>query len=89
MANDCSKLMKEALDNYLWSLQNIVNSSSVKAGAIGALGLTSMLSGNAEAKEMQNIVSPKPQQEQQLSQVPATRQEAEQGTLQRILSKIK
>ena len=58
-------------------------------GIIGALGLTSMLSGNAEAKETQNIVSPKPQQEQQLSKVPATRQEAEQGTLQRILSQNK
>lgn len=57
-------------------------------GIIGALGLTSMLSGNAEAKETQNIVSPKPQQEQ-LSKVPATRLEAEQGTLQRILNQNK
>lgn len=57
-------------------------------GLIGALGLTSMLSGNAEAKETQNIVSPKPQQEH-VTKVPATRQEAEQGTLQRILSQNK
>ena len=56
-------------------------------GLIGALGLTSMLSGEAEAKELPNIISPKTEQVE--SQVPATRQEAEQGTLQRILSQNK
>lgn len=84
---------KEVETNDLWRLtvEEIPNKKVNwdVYGIIGALGLTSMLSGNAEAKEMQNIVSPKPQQEQQLSQVPATRQEAEQGTLQRILSQNK
>lgn len=84
---------KEAEANELWRLtvEEIPNKKVNwdVYGLIGALGLTSMLSGNAEAKETQNIVSPKPQQEMQVSQVPATRQEAEQGTLQRILSQNK
>ena len=84
MANNCNVLMKEAFDNYLG-----IDMRYKLDDTLAALGLTSMLSGNAEAKETQNIVSPKPQQEQQSSQVPATRQEAEQGTLQRILSQNK
>lgn len=56
-------------------------------GLVGALGLTSMLSGDAEAKELPNIVSPKTEQVE--SQVPRTRAEAEQGILQNILSQNK
>ena len=56
-------------------------------GIVGALGLTSMLGSDANAKELPNIVSPKTEQVE--SQVPATRQEAEQGTLQNILNQNK